>query len=184
MEHLPDHPLDAAVTPWASERGVSLIEITFAGAILITAMVGIMGAIPTTLKITENEGHLSARTAEYAQDKMEQLLALAYSDAVSDTTQSPTVGSGGLGLTVGGSADSAAPVASYVDFLRADGTPMCPCTGTAGPSGWYYERVWQVSQAGTNLKQLTVTATVANSMAQAIVPKTTLTTYRSKVGNE
>ena len=29
---------------------------------------------------TENQGHLAARTTEYAQDKMEQLLVLAYGD--------------------------------------------------------------------------------------------------------
>ena len=33
-----------------------------------------LGVIATTT--TENQGHLAARTTEYAQDKLEQLLAL------------------------------------------------------------------------------------------------------------
>src|SRR5262249_16112353 len=131
--------------------------------------------------LTENEGHLSARTAEYAQDKMEQLLALAYTDAVSDTTQVPTTSSGGTGLVAGGSSDPTAPVAQYVDWLKQAGSPMAPCRGTTAPSGWFYERVWQVSTpAGTtNLKQITVTATVATSVGRAVVPKATVTALKS-----
>ena len=45
-----------------------------------------------------------------------------------------------------------------------DGNVLCsvasPCTA-APPANWYYKRVWQVSTPSANLKQITVTATVA-----------------------
>ena len=58
---------------------------------------------------TESEGHLVARVTEYSQDKMEQLLSLAYGDASTDTRVFPAAATGGTGLAVGGSADPTAP---------------------------------------------------------------------------
>src|SRR5919197_1965755 len=128
-----------------AERGQSLVETTIATAILLVVLVGLMSAMSMATSLTENEGHLSARAAEYAQDKMEQLLALAYSDTTSDTTQIPTSEANGFGLTPGGSQDPAAPVAKYVDYLDSDGKPLCPCTGTTEPTSWFYKRVWAIS---------------------------------------
>jgi hypothetical protein len=161
---------------WASESGTTLIETAIAVAILVGVLAGLMSMVTVTTKLTENEGHLSARTAEYAQDKMEQLLALAYSDAVSNTTLTLTASSGGTGLVQGGSADPSAPAAKYFDYLKEDGTPMCPCAGTAAPANWFYERVWKIEVIPTNcredpgdgcLKQITVTATAARSVGRA-----------------
>ena len=163
----------------ASEQGTTLIETMFAVTILLVTLTGLMSMISVASALTENEGHLSARTAEYAQDKMEQLLALAYSDAVSNTTIIPTAVAGGTGLAIGGSSNPAAPVAQYFDYLQSDGTPMCPCAGVAAPAGWYYERVWQITSPSANLKQITVTATVATSVAKAILPKSTVTSLKS-----
>jgi hypothetical protein len=50
---------------------------------------------------TENEGHLGARATEYAQDKMEQLLALAHGHG-KQHRRVPAAGTGGTGLAVGG----------------------------------------------------------------------------------
>jgi hypothetical protein len=86
--------MGAAVTR-APERGSTLIEVVIASAIMVTMMAGLMSMGAITLATTENQGHLAARTAEYAQDKMEQLLALAYTDAISDTTTFPSSGTGG-----------------------------------------------------------------------------------------
>jgi hypothetical protein len=163
----------------ASERGTSLIETSIATAILLVALVGLMSMITVATKQTENEGHLSARAAEYAQDKMEQLLSLAYTDAISDTTVIPTAITGGTGLIVGGSVNTAAPVAKYFDYLQQDGTPMCPCAGVAAPAGWFYERVWQITNPSPNLKQITVKATVASSIGGAIVPTATVTSLKT-----
>jgi hypothetical protein len=161
------------------EQGTTLIETTIATAILLVTLIGLMSIMSFAGALTENEGHLAARTAEYAQDKMEQLLALAYTDAISDTTAIPTANAGGTGLVIGGSANPTAPVAKYFDYLKADGTPMCPCVGITAPAGWYYQRVWQITSPSANLKQITVTAVVATSVGKAILPKSTVTALKS-----
>jgi hypothetical protein len=165
---------------------MSLIEMAFACAILIVVMTGLMSVMGLATALTENEGHLSARAAEYAQDKMEQLLALSYSDAVSDTTVIPTASTGGTGLAIGGSSNVQAVAAKYVDYLDADGKPLCPCSGTTEPTGWFYKRVWQVSTppGSTNMKQVTVAAIVARSHGNKVLPRATLTALRSRIGNE
>ena len=107
-----------------SARGQSLVETTIATTILLVVLVGLMSAMSMATALTENEGHLSARAAEYAQDKMEQLLALAYSDTTSDTTQIPTSEANGVGMIPGGSQNPDTPVAKYVDYLDSDGKPL------------------------------------------------------------
>ena len=82
--------------------------------------------------------------AESARDKMEQLLALAYTDAVTNTVVFPAATSGGTGLAIGGSANPATPVAGYVDWMAYNGSLLGggvtpPWTGTAstyGASRW------------------------------------------------
>jgi hypothetical protein len=153
---------------------------------LLVVLVGLMSAMGVAAALTENEGHLSARAAEYAQDKMEQLLALAYSDTTADTTQIPTALANGAGLAPGGSQNPATPVAKYVDYLDSDGKPLCPCSGTTVPAKWFYKRVWEISTptGTTNLKQITVTAVVARSVANKIIPRATVTALRTRIGNE
>ncbi len=171
-----------------SERGTTLIETTIASAILLVVMVGLlsMGALATTY--TENHGHLEARTTEYAQDKMEQLLALAFSDAVSDTVTFPAGATGGSGLAAGGSTDPFNPVNLYVDWLAADGSLLGG--GTAQPTNWFYERVWQVcylqadnvsclTTPATGVKRITVTTTVHWSVGNTLVPKSTVATLKT-----
>jgi hypothetical protein len=169
-----------------TDQGQSLVETTIATTILLVVLVGLMSAMSMAAALTENEGHLSARAAEYAQDKMEQLLALAYSDTTSDTTQIPTSSANGVGLVPGGSQNPSTPVAKYVDYLDSDGKPLCPCSGTTAPSGWFYKRAWQITApAGTsNLKQITVTAIVVRSFANKVIPRATITALRSRIGNE
>jgi hypothetical protein len=151
----------------SGEDGTSLIEVIIASAILVTLMAGLMSLAGLAMNTTENQGDLAARTTEYAQDKMEQLLALSYGDSTSDTTVFPA-GSSGTGLAVGGSSDTTAPVAKYVDYLDQNGhlcgIAAAACVapvGTTPPAGWFYQRAWAISQPATNLKQVTVTATIA-----------------------
>ena len=161
-----------------SERGTTLIETVVALAILFVALAGLMTAPLVATNLKENEGHLSARTTEYAQDKMEQLLALTYGDAQSDTRVFPAATSGGTGLAVGGSSDPAAPVALYVDYLDQSGN-LLPSSGTTPPAGWFYKRVWRVTNPSTNLKQITVTVIVAQSFGGSRLPQSTLTTLKT-----
>jgi prepilin-type N-terminal cleavage/methylation domain-containing protein len=148
----------------SSRAGMSLLELMIALAILLIASIGIMSMGTVAIATTENQGHLAARTAEYAQDKMEQLTSLSYLDSVTDTTTFPPSAPGGSGLTVGGSSDPNSPVTTpgtgYVDYLDISGQP------TTSTGNWFYIRVWQVSTFATNLKQITVTAKVRSHVVR------------------
>ena len=174
------------ITGLKAERGTSLIETAIATGILLVVMAGLLSMAALATTYTENHGHLEARTTEYAQDKMEQLLALAYSDAVSDTVVFPASLSGGTGLHIAGGTNTAAPVAGYVDWLAQDGSLLGG--GTTPPATWYYERVWQVTCAVapcsdvspvTGVKQITITSTVRSSVGHALIPKSTVTTLKA-----
>jgi len=161
--------------------GFSILETVFAVAILMIVALGLLplGVIATTN--TENQGHLMARTTEYAQDKMEQLLALKFGDSTSDTRAFPATSTGGTGLAVGGSSNPDGPVAQYVDYLDIDGT-LLTSTGNTAPANWFYKRVWKVAfvTGSTTLKQITVTATVKNAIGGAgRIPRATVTSVKT-----
>jgi hypothetical protein len=156
-------------------RGISLIETSIACVMMVTVLAGLASLAAVATMHTENEGHLSARTTEYAQDKMEQLLALAYTDSVSNTIVFPAASSGGTGLTVGGSTTN--PVNGYVDWLGTDGSLLGG--GTAAPTKWFYKRLWEISSPTTGLKQMTVTVTVRSSVGGALLPKSTVVAVKA-----
>jgi type II secretory pathway pseudopilin PulG len=162
-----------------SQAGISLLETLIALTILVIVTVGVMSVALVAVETTENQGHLQSRAAEYAQDKMEQLISLSYGDgdppATSGTdttvfppcspqTINPAACTTGTGLAVGGSSDPSAPVSTpgngYVDYLDSAGNP------SAANQNWYYIRVWKIDQpAGTtNLKRITVTAQVRSTV--------------------
>jgi len=159
------------------EDGTTLIETAIASAILLVVMVGLMSMAALATMFTENHGHLEARTTEYAQDKMEQLLVLTFTDSTSNTIVFPAAASGGTGLAVGGSTNTAAPVNGYVDWLGNDGTLLGG--GTTAPANWFYQRVWQITNPSTGIKQITVTSTVRASVGRALIPKSTVVALKS-----
>ena len=171
----------------ASERGTTLIETSIATGILLVVTVGLLSMAALATTYTENHGHLEARTTEYAQDKMEQLLAIAFTDGVTNTVVFPAVGAGGTGLAVGGSTDTAAPVNGYVDWLEQDGDLLGG--GAAQPGTWFYERVWAIcylqadntcnTVTATGVKRITVTATVRSSVGRALIPRSTVVALKS-----
>jgi prepilin-type N-terminal cleavage/methylation domain-containing protein len=186
-----------------SQRGMTLIELMIALVLILIAAVGVMTIALTAITTTENQGHLAARTAEYSQDKMEQLLALHYCDNSSNTTVFPATTAGGTGLggcvqqpnpgqqitadprvpggTVGGT-NPAAPVANYADYLCSDGSYAG--TGGCTAANAYYIRVWQITNPaganGNSLKQITVVTRVRNAVGtQAVIPQSTVTAIKS-----
>ena len=169
----------AAAETSGNEAGFSLLEVLIALMVLLIVATGILPLGVMATKTVENQGHLTARTTEYAQDKLEQLLALAYGDTTSDTRVFPSTELNGSGLSIGGSTDTAAPVNLYVDYLDVNGN-LLPANDNAG---WFYMRVWQVSAVAgrVNLKQVTVTATVrvAASGGLGTTPISTVTALKS-----
>jgi hypothetical protein len=153
------------------------VETAIATGILLVVMVGLLSMAALATTFTENHGHLEARTTEYAQDKMEQLLSLAYADGVSDTVIFPAATSGGSGLAIGGGVITASPVNGYVDWLALDGTLLGG--GSTPPDNWFYERVWQISSLSSGVKKIVVTSTVRSSVGHALVPKSTLVALKA-----
>jgi hypothetical protein len=172
---------------------MSMMETMIALAMLLIVATGVMGLAAVAVTTTETQGHLAARTAEYAQDKMEQLLALKFCDGPplgTDTTAFPAVvNATGTGLAgcnnpgaplptalAGGGLNAAAPTAGYVDYLDASGNLV----GAAG--AWEYVRVWQISvPAGSvGLKQISVLSqarfAVGNSRS---TPRSTVTALKT-----
>jgi prepilin-type N-terminal cleavage/methylation domain-containing protein len=178
-----------------AEHGFSLVETMVGLGILLVVAAGVLPLGFLALSISENHGHLMARSAEYAQDKLEQLMALAYGDGVSDTRVFPAAATGGSGLAAGGSANTAAPVHLYVDYLNIDGALLAADAGGALPADWYYQRVWQVEEVGGAdancpvsasaaqicLKRITVTATVRTPAlgGHGVVPTVTVTALKT-----
>jgi hypothetical protein len=174
-----------------SERGVSLLETVVALSVLLVGALGILPLGLVAVSTTESEGHLVARATEYSQDKMEQLLALAYADSTTDTRVFPAPISGGTGLggslavgAVVGSSNPAAPVAGYVDYLTATGDtyPVTAMLGTTAPAGWFYKRVWKIEcpTGTTGIKQVTVTTIVARRVGGfGIVPRATMVALKT-----
>ena len=166
----------------AAEAGVTLIETTVACGLMVVVLTGLAGMTTLATRMTENEGHLTTRTAEYAVDKMEQLLELTYGDAQSNTTVFPSVNNGGTGLSLGGSVVPAAPVVDFADYLDQSGNILCtvasPCTATP-PTDWYYKRIWAITSPSANLKQITVTAIVRTSVARAQLSQSTVSAYKT-----
>jgi hypothetical protein len=135
------------------------METMIALGILAVIAAGVLPLGVLATNTTENQGHLMARCTEYAQDKAEQLFALAYGDATSDTRVFPATTTGGTGLAVGGSTSTAAPVAGYVDYLDVNGNVL-PSVGNAAPATWFYARAWVIASPRANLKQISVRTTV------------------------
>ena len=161
--------------------GITLLETMVALCILLIVSVGVMSMTITAIATTENQGHLAARTAEYAQDKMEQLLALSYDDSTSDTTVFPSNNSGGTGLSVGGNLTTSGPVSGFADYLDSSGNLLTSAGGNA-PSGWFYVRVWQISlpSGTTNLKQISVlTKTKTDVGPQGALPQSTVVALKT-----
>jgi len=172
-----DAELGAQLIAFKSDRGTTLVETVIATSLLLVVMVGLLSMSALATMYTENHGHLEARVTEYAQDKMEQLLTLVYTDSVTDTVVFPAAPNGGTGLAIGGSTSTTAPVNGYVDWLAQDGTLLGG--GTTPPAGWFYERVWKVEPLTAGVKQVTVTATVKSAVANAFIPKNAIVALKS-----
>src|SRR5216684_6031238 len=160
-----------------SQTGMSLVETMIALGLLLVVAAGVLSLGGIALATTENQGHLAARTAEYAQDKMEQLLVLRYPDIQTDTTVFPSVITGaGTGLQVGGGLNPNAPVAGYADYLDTFGNVV------GAGANWQYIRVWQITQNATQtLKTVSVLSRVRAGVGQPqFLPRSTVVALKSK----
>ena len=177
--------------------GMTLIETMLALSIMLIVSVGVMSVAGVAVSTTETQGHLAARTAEYAQDKMEQLLALKFCDggtnsqSGTDTTQFPAVAGTGATYTglagcsnmttgtplTGGGLSPSSPSAGYVDYLDSTGRPV------SSTQPWEYIRVWQISvpTGSTQLKQISVLVQAQHAVGSntGLLPTSTVTALKT-----
>ena len=159
----------------STESGVTLIESMIAAFILLVGVIALMRLMAVAVGQNLSQGDVQTRVSEYCEDKMEQLMALSYTDVSSNTTVFPPTTTGGVGLSVGGSSSLSSPASGYSDYLDISGNLLSNSTGA------YYERVWSVSQnAAGNLKTLTVTVGITDSTLVA-APTTTLVCQLTKL---
>ena len=135
------------------ERGLTLVETMIAAAILLIVVVGVLNLFTMTIITNHQQGNIATRTTEYAQDKMEQLMALKFNDRTSDTTVFPVTSTGGTGLVSGGSIPPATPPAGYSDYLDQNGNLL------AGATSGSYIRQWQIVRVVAAPSQLTAAVT-------------------------
>ena len=164
------------------ETGMTLIETLIAVIVLMVGVLATMSLLTLAVMQNANQGERATRTSECAQDKMEQLLALDYADAATNTTVYPTTSTGGTGLggamagnaTVGG-VNPAALVAGYVDYLDASENLLPSATGAV------YVRQWSITtNAAGTLKTITVLARATSSVgSQGAASSTTLVSSKS-----
>ena len=172
-----------------AQAGMTLLETMIALAILLVVAAGVMGLAAVAVSTTETQGHLAARTAEYAQDKMEQLLALKFCDgdtsgtAGTDTTVFPAVVGTGTGLagcsdmtagTAQGGGSLTTATNGYVDYLDASGNLV------ASTANWEYIRLWQIVAQGTSMKQISVLARANHAVgSNGLTPQATVVALKT-----
>ena len=156
------------------ESGVTLIETMIAAFILLVGVLAIMRLMAVSIGQNLSQGDVQTRVSEYAEDKMEQLMALSFSDVSSNTTVFPPTTTGGVGLTPGGNSSLSSPATNYSDYLDISGNLLSNSTNS------YYERVWSISVNGAgNLKTITVSVGITDTTLVA-APTTTLVCLKTE----
>lgn len=167
------------------ERGISLLETVVAAALMIIGIGGVMSLFTVAASKNMSQGTQASRCTEYAQDKMEQLMALSFSatltDTTSDTTQIPTAPTGGYGLTPGGSIYPNAPTSGYVDYVT-EGTGTGSAIFSTQQTTSAFVRQWSIVQNASDSNILTITVTVKSLQAvnTGAAPLTTLVSMKTK----
>jgi Tfp pilus assembly protein PilV len=162
------------------QRGFSLLEAMIACMLMITCSAGLLALFGFAIKMNTSQGDEVTRTTEYAQDKMEQLMALSmvnFDDVQSDVTQYPTQPSSS-GATCCGLAHVAntlnTPTTGYVDYVDKDGVPSTSSANAV------YVRTWQIDNdllAPTQVKTITVLVVAKTKL---LPPQTTLVSQVSR----
>src|SRR5207249_1882405 len=141
---------------WKDEGGIGLIETLLAMLILTVGMAATLSLFALSMSGSHEQGNVGSRTTTYAEAKMEEILAVPYSNTTMNTAVWPTGAMGGIGLANGGGVDPANPVTNpvCVDYLNFQGTRV------ASTEDWFFIRQWLIQTDGTgNLKTITVRVT-------------------------
>ncbi len=160
------------------QRGFSLLEAMVASFIMLIGIGGLMALFVIAAAKNAGQGDQATRTTEYAQDKMEQLMALNFNDSTTLGVGSASTANGCTGCGLAGPGSVTSAVTNYVDYVNpTNATPI-----TASSTGALYVREWSVATTSTNVKVITVyvKALFSTDAVQSLAPSTTLISVKEK----
>jgi len=172
------------------EEGVSLLEVLIAAMIFLVGATGHLGTITMATLMNASHGAQGTRATEYAVAKMEQLMALPFSNITYDTRYLPTVTSNGSGLggptasttyPTGGNLSLVNGLCPTANVLYCDYIVQATSGDTVSPSssGAAYIRQWQIVVDSTGyVKTITVKVTSLSGLT-SIAPSTTLVSQKT-----
>jgi Tfp pilus assembly protein PilV len=165
----------------ANDSGVTLIETLIAVLIAVVGLFSVGGLIFQAMVTNKNHGTEVTRATIYAQDKMEKLLSLNFSNCTQAASAQPSscnttnvsasgwtdglLAGGAIGPSVQATCPSSGASVGYIDFLDSNGIQLPGSTAATGcssitPSSISYVRMWEVtdvaSTGGPTLKQISV----------------------------
>jgi Tfp pilus assembly protein PilV len=155
-----------------NECGMTMVEAMMAIVILLVGLLGLAQVLAFSVIASKTHGRDAGKATAAAQEKMQELVALQFTDMTSNLTVSPVASTGGTGLTAGGSIYPSTPTNGYADYLTVAGSRT-----TSGSSA--YTRQWQITNTSANLKTITVSVTSTKSFAMGTAPSTVLITQKA-----
>ena len=165
----------------AEECGVTLIETLIAVLIAVVGLFSVGGLIFQATVTNKNQGTEVTRATIYAQDKMEKLLSLDFTNCTQTASAQPSscnttnisatgwteglLAGGAIGPSVQATCPSSGASVGYIDFLDSNGiqlpgsTTATSCSAITA-SDISYVRMWKItdvaSTGGPILKQISV----------------------------
>jgi hypothetical protein len=161
-----DQPTPPRAINSRAQRGSILLETAIAGAILLVVASGLMNTFLIAIAQDQAQGNIATRTTDYAQEKMESLVAPDFND--------PSLGGAMAADSAVGSVPPQPPVTGYVDYWDSIGNPAPAATAA-------YTRQWTVSTDSTATLK-TITVVVAGKVSRGsfgLAPTTKLVCLKS-----
>ena len=171
------------------QRGFNMLELLLATVVFLIGITGLMALATVAIAKTSSHGEQGTKTVEYAQDKMEQILALNYTTAAVDTTTdlsqstiSSVVATAGTGLTANPTCDFSNPVTTncYIDYVSGSGV------ASNSSSGAQYMRMWKIVDDSSSLSKTVTVYVIAlygadrNRLGTLLAPSATLVACKTK----
>ena len=155
-----------------NESGMTLVESLIAVLILSVGLLTLAQVLAFSIMASKTHGKDAGKATAAAQEKLEELVGLQFSDVTTDLTVNPPASTGGTGLTQGGSVYPSEPVSGYSDYVDATGSRIEAADAA-------YTRQWQITNNSATLKTIAVSVTSNKSFQYGTAPSTVLITQKA-----
>ncbi len=153
--------------------GMTLVETMIAMLILAVGLLAMTQALVFSVAISKTHGRDATKATASANDKMQELTGLQFTDTTTNVTVAAPFPANGVGLTAGGSIPPAGSVTGYVDYLDFAGTRTTQAAAA-------YTRQWQIIDDAANIKRIVVAVTSNRSFQNGVAPSTILVTCKTR----